>query len=374
MTRHHLVRRVDRSSLPKVVSDVCGIQAQVLSAAELAIRARVEGIGQQDVRDALWKHHTILKTWCMRGSLHLLASADLPVFVAALRTKLTESEDWLERDGGVLPSEVDAVVDSTKLALKSQPMTRMELSRFVERHAKLTPKTRDYLMSAWGVLLRPSAYQGLLAFGPNVGPKVTFVRPDKWIANWKEPAAKEAFRMLYLRFLGSYGPATVAHFAHWWGDLRKEERSFLESEREGLEEVRIDGILGLMRKADAKEASRLDSSRVVRLLPSFDCYVMFYLPRDLFVSKAHRRAIFRKTAGWNYPALVIDGIAAGVWNIKKRVGRIEIEVESFRVLEGGEKEGIEREAADIGRFLDFSASVRVLSASSGRGCSRGRFL
>jgi hypothetical protein len=62
LSKHHLAQRADRKDMEAVVSDICGIQAQVLSAAELAICARVEGIRRQDVRDALWENHTLLKT------------------------------------------------------------------------------------------------------------------------------------------------------------------------------------------------------------------------------------------------------------------------------------------------------------------------
>ncbi|HEV2227172.1 MAG TPA: crosslink repair DNA glycosylase YcaQ family protein, partial [Nitrososphaerales archaeon] len=131
LKKHHLSRKATKKELPKVVSDVCGIQAQVLSAAELGIRARVEGVSHQDVREALWKSHSILKTWCMRGTLHLLASSDLPLYVAALRSKQPEFIRWLQKTAGVTPAEVSSITDGIRDALSNRSLTREELSREV---------------------------------------------------------------------------------------------------------------------------------------------------------------------------------------------------------------------------------------------------
>ena len=366
LLKHHLAQRAGKRDMGEVVSDVCGIQAQVLSAAVLAIEARVEGIRQQDVKDALWKNHTLTKTWCMRGTLHLLASSDLPVYVAALKTKLVESEMWLQKNYGVQPFEVAAITAEIKKVLTNLTPTRDELARSVERRAKLTPKTRKYLRSGWGALLHPAAFQGVLAFGPNSGPKVTFLRPDKWVAPWREPSAREAFGKLFRKFLASYGPATVRDFAHWWGNFHGDQRFLLEYAGDDLEEVEVEGHRGLMLKSDGEEALGLDPVRVVRLLPSFDCYAMFYSPREWFVSPIHRAKIFRQTAGWNYPALIVDGFAVGIWSLNKSGRRIKVEVEPFRELSVSERKGVQEEAARMGSFFETPTEVRYSQLAAGK--------
>jgi len=343
-----------------VVSDVCGIQAQVLPAAGLAIRARVEGVNQQDFLDALWKNHTLVKTWCMRGTLHILASSDLPLYVAALRAKLEETKAWLQKQGGITGSEVDLIASEIRRALTKRTLSREDLSLEVERRLNLNSDTKKNLRSPWGVLLRPAAYQGGLAFGEGVGSKVTFAGPSKWIPRWDEPPMNDALATLFRRFLHSYGPATIGAFAHWWGGLQETNRPALLSAGADLEEVEFNGFRGLMSRRDADELSGLGAPSGVRLLPSFDCYAMHYAPRELFVPEAHRGRIFRKTAGWNYPAVISGGRAVGVWNLMRRTRRIEVHVEPFRPLSAGEKEEIGEEVADIGRYLGFPAEVRLL--------------
>jgi len=346
-----------RKNMARVVSDVCGIQAQVLSASELAIRARVVGVRQEDVRDALWKDRILIKTWCMRGTLHLLTSTDFPLYVAALRSKLAETEKWLERVERVTSSEFSSITEKISEVLSDEPQTREELSEAVERGTFLSRRTRRVLRSAWGVLLRPAAYRGFLAFGESTGPKATFIRPPGQARPSREMSERDAIVELFRRYLRCYGPATVGDFGHWWGDAR-EVKQLLGPSLVEFEQIEVDGFRGLMLARDAEEARGMSPARQVCLLPAFDCYPMFYAPRDLFVPAAHRSRIFRQTAGWNYPTLVVNGLAAGIWGMKKSSKRLVITVEPFRSLAEAEKRLIQDEGADISRFLNTAVEVR----------------
>jgi hypothetical protein len=80
---------------------LAGVQAQVMSSAELAIGIRT-GAHPTEVRKALWTHRTLVKTWAMRGTLHLLPSDELPTWVGALRVKerqLRRGKAWEQYHG-----------------------------------------------------------------------------------------------------------------------------------------------------------------------------------------------------------------------------------------------------------------------------------
>ena len=110
MRRQHLDERVPRDRWLDVVKDHVAIQAQVMSAAELTLDARVEDLGRDDIRDALWTHRTLVKTWAMRGTLHLVAADELPDLVGALANRESwRSEAWL-RYFGVSEAQMDAWV------------------------------------------------------------------------------------------------------------------------------------------------------------------------------------------------------------------------------------------------------------------------
>ena len=66
---------IGRMHLTEVVRRLCGVQAQVASSAELAVRLRSEAVGAGDVGRAL-ADGDLIKTWAMRGTLHLLTPED----------------------------------------------------------------------------------------------------------------------------------------------------------------------------------------------------------------------------------------------------------------------------------------------------------
>ena len=95
MARHHLTKRAPEQDLARVVGDIGGVQAQVMSAAELQVAVRAD-CRVEDVRAALWKDKRLVKTWLMRGTLHLLPAEDLPLFAAAMHTHWVRTRNaWL---------------------------------------------------------------------------------------------------------------------------------------------------------------------------------------------------------------------------------------------------------------------------------------
>ena len=63
---------------------MCGVQAQVMSAAEFSIGRRISCASRADVRRALWEDRSLVKTFGPRGTVHLLRTADLPLWTGAL--------------------------------------------------------------------------------------------------------------------------------------------------------------------------------------------------------------------------------------------------------------------------------------------------
>src|SRR5260370_33131294 len=127
LSRHHLDERAEKGRLTKVVEDVCGIQAQVLSGAAIAIWARVEGISARDIEDLLWKQHTLVETWAMRGTLHLLTATDLPLYVAALKTRLNDMNDQLVRNYNLGRGEMERVVSDIHDPLDGRCLNRAHI-------------------------------------------------------------------------------------------------------------------------------------------------------------------------------------------------------------------------------------------------------
>ena len=95
---------------------------------------------------------------------------------------------------------------------------------------------------------------------------------------------------------------------------------------------------------------------LVRLLPSFDPYLLGYRGRDLAVAPEHARRV-HPGGGLLRPTLLVDGRVLGTWRSSRRRDRLELVVEPFDELAPEVRAGLEAEAADVGRFLGLDASL-----------------
>jgi hypothetical protein len=355
MSRNRLVRRAPRTRLVDVAGAIGGIQAQVASAAELSLWARVNGLRRTDVREALWKRRSLVKTWAMRGTLHLLPANDLPTWTGALadhpRWRSAAWLRWMEMSADELDAAYAAIGD----ALGDEPMTRDELAEAVAPFD--SGKLRHWLRSGWGTVLKPVAFSGGLCFGPDRGRNVTFVRPDRWLATWEPVDAEQARREVVRRYLAAFGPATHQDFARWWGIGRSMKELFATMADE-LATVDVEGRPSWMLRDDAVALARSAPTGVVRLLPNFDAYLMASYPREVFLAPARKDLVFR-TAGWVSPVVLIDGRVEGVWGTEKRKATIDVTVSSFRRFSTAERAAVATEVDRLGRFLDSPVTMTV---------------
>jgi winged helix DNA-binding protein len=331
LSAHHLRTPLSPTSFPTMVSDICGLHAQVMSGAALAAAVRVDGLAPGTVPGALWRERRLVKTWAMRGTLHLLLSEELPLYVAALSNRRFDLDaPWLKYHG-LAASDVPALVDAVGQALDGGPLTREELGREVVRLLG-DPKFAALLASGWGAVLKPVAFQGMLCFGPSEANRVTFVRPDQWLGTFELPDPVESLREVARRFLVAYGPARMEDFARWWGVRPKAVRAVFAA-GDGFTEVEFEGRPMWASAAPVGEPEPARDGPVVRLLPLFDPYtVAVRRGGDRPVAGAEKDLVYR-TAGWISPVLLVDGEIAGVWAHTEAKGRVVVEIRPFAPLD-----------------------------------------
>jgi DNA glycosylase AlkZ-like len=347
LARNHLVERAPADRLVEVVRDVCGIHAQVMGSAELQLAARVEGITQADVREALWERRSLAKTWTLRGTLHVHPADELSLWAAA-RSAVVGGRDY-EVDG---VEDVEEVVAAIGRALRGRRLLREELADAVS--AQVGPGPREKLASGWGYYLGDAAIAGALCFGPPAGQKVTFVHPEDWLGPQRAWKPHEALLEVARRYAETYGPVSHREFREWFTS-----RSFRAEDARALFEE-----LDLPEPAPAP-APR--SGRSVRLLPEYDVYVMGFREREHLVPPAVREQVAADGKGrYEGPAgvrfLLVDGITAGLWSRKKGARRIDLNVEPARRLTKAERAGVEAEAERIGAFYGLEPRLTVSRA------------
>jgi hypothetical protein len=354
LARSCLTDRAPAARLADVVRDLGGVHAQVQASAELQLAMRVDGIDQGDVNEALWERRLLVKAWTVRGTLHLHPAAELPLWHAARRAVAAapaELAPWRDPAGVLHPEvgrdEAKALRAAVWEALDGRCLLRDELAEEVVK--RVGRRHEERLRSGFAFFL------GELCQGPPQGAKVTFARPDQWIDGWREVQEKPALAAVARRYLHTYGPARPTDFREWFSSgafSAREAKPLFDSLAGELEEIDVEGHRAY---ALASGAAFPTIKPSVRLLPEYDVYVMGFREREQLIPEVVRKQIAAHGRGrYEGPAgvrlLVVNGVAAGLWERKKRGKRIELRVIPGRTLSRPQRAELDAEAERIGAF------------------------
>jgi len=351
--RHHLNERAPAGSMFAIASRLCGLHAQVLSSALLTLWARVEGLKRDAVQRALWEDRTLVKTWAMRGTLHLLPADDLPVWHAALSTSRRYRKPGLWRRFGLTLEELDRLTEAIGDALDGSVMTREELAQKVGRITDSAKFSEKVACGSWGTILKPAAMTGRLCFAPSAGQRVRFTRPGSWLTGVGPQMDTETATMTVARrFLGAYGPATYDDLARWWGGGGKTTaRQWIGALGDEVSPVEVNGEQAWMLAADSREAAELSPPRSVRLIPAFDQYVIGASRHAERLLVGGSRSRVYRPQGWISPVLLVNGFMQGVWRYEIKSSRVEVIIEPFLKAPSWVRRGAKDEAERLASFL-----------------------
>ncbi len=354
--RQRLVPRAPRGEELVVVAQVGGLHAQVMASAELEWWARLEDPEPGGVAAALWDDRSLVKTWAMRGTLHLLPAAELGLWCAAL-TPLVErglAPGVLNRVG-VTRAEADAVAAAIPQALDGVQLTREELAGAV---GELTgrPALRDRILGQYGdQLLKPPAFRGELCFAPSQGAKVRFTHPRTWLSQPPAPVDPgTAGRELARRYLRAYGPSSAAEVGRWTGTTTAQGKAWLALLDPGeLVEVDVEGsrLVCLARDAAEMEAAGPLGDEEVRLLPAYDVHTIGTAKDADATIPAARRPLVWQSAGRVLPVILAGGRMTGTWRHERKGRRLQVELSPWEPPGAAAREAAEAEAVRLAAFL-----------------------
>ncbi len=363
LMQHGLSPRLNARDVVQAVTRTAGIQAQVQSAAELALCTRVEGLTPQDVKSALWQDHVLVKTWAMRGTLHLLSASELSLYVAARDWQLAANwSKYFAEFGMTTAAQQEAFLSAVPYVLEQGPLTRLQLADAVAKHTGIS-QVRDFIVSSsWGSPLKPSAYRGELCFGPGQGASVTFMNPRTWIGEWQSIEPELALQEIARRYLQAYGPATADDFRFWWGCTKTHAKKLFQSMAEELEEVEVEEWRAFVLRATLPLIQSLEPVEELHLLPLFDAYTIGTPPRgcEPLLAPAYKSLIFN-LQGWTFAVVLVNGSIQGLWQQKTQRSQTIIKVNLFCSPTAAIRKGIEAEAE---RLSDFFKTKVVLEMES----------
>ena len=343
-------------SVPDIVRATGGIQAQDVSAAGLQIRARSSGLTVADLHRALAEERSVVRTWVMRGTLHIIPAEDHRWMTALLGPPAFSAGRGRRLQLGLDEATLNK---AHKIAVESLtaegPLTRQQLAERLAPHGiPVADQGLNHVVRSGGVL-------GIITHGPMLdGRTETFVAADSWLEGIQRPelGREEALARLALRYVGAFGPATPRDFSAWAGLPLRDARAAWGAIADELVEVVVVGESAWILREDTPRLEDVygDAEPILRLLGFFDTYLLGYKGRDLAVAPEHTSRV-NAGGGMIRPVVTIDGRTVATWSLA-RVSRgqvAEVSVQPFDGLEEelaapGIGEALAREAADIGRF------------------------
>jgi hypothetical protein len=334
IARHGLASRPGTS--PSTAARLTtAVQAQDILAARLGVRARATGVDDADVRHAIEHDRTVVRTWLMRGTIHLVESSDLRWLVRLIGPGVARKFRTRWRQLGLTDHILERCVELLPSLLADGPRDRHEI-RAGLAEAGLTLESPDPQMHTHALVYASTI--GLICRGPDRGRHSTFVLTDQWLPHAPQgPSGDDALAELARRYFAAYSPATAADFARWSALPYARAIRLIRDE---LQNTDVDGRPGF-------RLGEVEPARGVRLLPAFDNYLVGYQDRAAILDPALHGLVYQ--GGMIRPTVLVDGGVVGTWALDR--ARDAVTVTPFAPLSAGTRRSVDGEVADVGRFL-----------------------
>ena len=345
LARQHLL---ERSTIDPVAAagTLGGLQAQEPASPFIALWSRLTTLDAAEVRAAT-EDRRLVKATLMRSTLHLVPAPDYRRIQPAM-TSLFESGTYRAR--GDKPDEARFTrLRRSALELASIPRRNSDLRDHI---AELDPGgSAD---DTWWWVRRHIP----LVHAPSGGAWAYDRRPwlvaaDAWLTG-DAGFADEWSGLVHLvrRYLGAFGPASVADAASW-------SRLAISRLRPAFQALDAAGELVNLRDesgralVDLVDSPRPDPAVPVppRLLPMWDSLLLAHADRSRVISDAARARVI-DVNGDTYPTFLVDGQVAGLWWARREGGRTVIDLEPFADLDAPTRRALDAETEGLAAFVE----------------------
>ncbi|WP_432491213.1 winged helix DNA-binding domain-containing protein [Kineococcus gypseus] len=283
------------------------VQAQDLRAAATAVALRTAP-GAPGLATAL-DAGAVVRSWPLRGTLHLVPAVDLPWLLALCAPRVLRSTTARRAALGIDDADADAARAAAEdLLAGGRGAVRAQLLAAFEAAGQGTAAGRGYH------LLLHLSLRGTLCLGPLRGGEQEFVLLAEHVPAPRALDGEAAAAELARRFLLSHGPATVADLARWAGLPVTAARRAAAAVRAELAAVHVDGVEHLHDPAlpDLVAAHRRAAAGT-HLLPGFDEFVLGYADRSHVLPAEHAARVVPGGNGVFRGTVVHGGAVVGTW-------------------------------------------------------------
>jgi hypothetical protein len=325
----------------EVVSALCAMQAQDYLGSLWAIGLRLPSATEIDVEQAI-ADRTIVRTWPLRGTLHLVAAADVHWLLELLGPRIISAAKSQHERYGLDKTACTHIRKVLLKALAAAQLTRDEIYSVLERAKISVGGQRGYhILWRMGV-------DGIICFGPRRGKQPTFTLLDEWAPRINKLDRETALAELAWRYFKSHGPATLPDFA-WWSGLKiSDAKAALLLASSRLQSLAVNGKIYWTNL----EQPRLDQGiPFVRLLPGFDEYLLGYRDRSASLDPADAQKIQAGSNGIFLGTIVVNGCVTGTWKRELSKNAVRVTTTCFRRFTRTEAGALEQAINCYSEFL-----------------------
>ena len=297
----------------EVVRRLTAVQAQDLPGALTSVALRTADGLRREVEAALDRGE-IVRSWPMRGTLHLAVAEDLPWMLELLNERFLagRSGRWAQL----------GLTDETAARAREVVVPALSGGRRASRKQVLATMADGGIDIAGqrGIhLIGHLAQTGVLCLGPRQDGAQQFVLLDEWVPTPRRLDRETALAELALRFFRGHGPATVKDLARWAYLRVTDVRAGLAAVRDDLATMDVDGVEHYL---DPETPDLLATHRAEAcgtfLLPGFDEFVLGYGDRSAVLDPAHADRIVPGGNGMFRSTVVHAGRVVGTWGYTGR--------------------------------------------------------
>ena len=349
LSRATLARQLllERARLPVVtaIERLAALQAQWAPSPYLALWSRLRDFERETLWNAIEKKRTVIRARLMRGTLHLVSARDFYAYAVATQDLQRGAWNRLQVGRGVDPKAVAKIA----AAFAREPRAKEDVIAHLTGRLGSFGETYRWLI--WRFV---SAHADLVSAPPGGhwaygGTDAPYVAARHWIGGDGRPSEDDGISLLIRRYLGAFGPATLADIARFAGQVPPRIRPVLERLAPKL--ARFSDERGRV-LFDLPRAPRpaADAMAPLRFLPRYDELLIGYEHRDRVIAAKHRPAVYKNNALIE-AVFLVDGTAAGTWALERSKSDAVVRVRPFGALARADRAAAIAEGEALARFM-----------------------
>lgn len=343
-----LLRREKTTALA-TIERLAGMQAQVPRPPFVGLWTRLERFEREDLLRLL-RDKTVVRATAMRGTIHLLTTADFLSFRCVLAPMLAGGAKGL-LGKRIADVDIERLCNNGRLFF-SQNQLPFESFRDKLEHdyAGLDIRALAYTVRM-GIPLVMVPTDATWGFPANAG----FTLADTWLGR-KVPTDSKSAEQMVLRYLAAFGPATPAD-AQVWSALRG-LREVFEKLRPQLVTFRDERNRLLFDLPDAPRPDA-DTPAPVKFLPEYDNAVLSHDDRSRILADEHRSKVVLKNLQV-IGSFLVDGFVAGTWKVEQKGKTAALVLSPFAKLSKRALGEVKDEGAGMLAFIEPDAKEHTV--------------